>query len=524
MRRRRSCKAKRRKKLTLQAEAREVPEGGEGQAHVRQAARGGEALPTQVPAEDAGRRRSRWRSGRSRSRRRPRPGPSAPPTINSPIAKYTGAFGLRQAERLLWRAGFGPRPGHAQALVEPRARARGALAHPPRRGARRSPAPRPTDDGRRRSQPDDAWGHDHLWFLDRMVRTNQPLIERMTLIWHDWFATSTTGAEQRYMLDQNELFRRHALGSFRQLALDITADPAMIQWLNQTDNTRCNPNENYARELMELFTLGADRGAYTEDDVRELARCLTGWRSDWSRGAGRAQLPLRPQPPRPRPEDGVRPAPAPGAGRTRCRLCLENPKHASFVVEKLWSYFIPVAAVGLGARGARARLRAGRLRDPAAGRGDPDAPAAHRRPADGQAAGGLPRRDAAPAAPADRHDGLDLAGRRDGPAPVPPAQRGRAGTTTAGSTPAPGAARWETVRATSYADRAQRRRLRRLRPRPRRRRPALNSGPRLLGQPATDVRRPRGAARASRPPACRHPRELAAEPPTAPSARTPCAN
>ena len=166
----------------------------------------------------------------------PAPRPSAPSTINSPIAKYSGAFGVRQAERLLWRAGFGPSPGHAQALVNlGHERAVLSLTRPA--GAPVLTGAAPTD-GDGPLAPDDAWGHDHLWFLDRMVRTNQPLIERMTLIWHDWFATSTDGAEQRYMLDQNALFRRHALGSFRQLALDVTADPAMIQWLNQTENTR----------------------------------------------------------------------------------------------------------------------------------------------------------------------------------------------------------------------------------------------------------------------------------------------
>ncbi len=269
----------------------------------------------------------------------PAPRPSAPSTINSPIAKYSGAFGVRQAERLLWRAGFGPSPGHAQALANlGHERAVLSLTRPA--GAPVLTGAAPTDDDGPLA-PEDAWGHDHLWFLDRMVRTNQPLIERMTLIWHDWFATSTAGAEQRYMIDQNALFRRHALGSFRQLALDITADPAMIQWLSQTDNTRYNPNENYARELMELFTLGADRGAYTEDDVRELARSLTGWRSTWTAELGEHDFRF----------DATRHDPGQKTvfGRTGAwnwqdavRLCLENSKHASFVVLKLWSYFIPV--------------------------------------------------------------------------------------------------------------------------------------------------------------------------------------
>ena len=82
------------------------------------------------------------------------------------------------------------------------------------------------------------------------------------------------------------LLRSHALGSFRDLLLDITHDPAMLIWLNGIDNTKYDPNENYAREVMELFTLGADRGAYTEQDVRNLARAFTGWRASWVDGPG----------------------------------------------------------------------------------------------------------------------------------------------------------------------------------------------------------------------------------------------
>ena len=135
--------------------------------------------------------------------------------------------------------------------------------------------------------PYDAWGHDHLWWLDRMVRSDQPLVERMTLIWHDWLATSNADVNSRpLMRAQNELFRSHALGSFAELITDVTIDPAMLLFLSGIDNHRWAPNENYARELMELFTLGADRGAYTEADVRSLARALTGWRADWDDAVG----------------------------------------------------------------------------------------------------------------------------------------------------------------------------------------------------------------------------------------------
>ena len=179
--------------------------------------------------------------------------------------------------------------------------------------------PDPTDDGDPLA-PEDAWGHDHLWWLDRMVRTNQPLIERMTLIWHDWFATSTAAASQRLLLDQNAMFRRNALGSFEQMLLDVTSDPAMILWLNANDNRRNRPNENYARELMELFTLGADRGAYTEDDVRELARALTGWRNDWSSELGEHNFRFDPVAPRRRPprRSSATPATTTGAPPAAC--------------------------------------------------------------------------------------------------------------------------------------------------------------------------------------------------------------
>ncbi len=197
---------------------------------------------------------------------------------------YRGTFGRKEAERLLWRAGFGPRPGEAARVARKGLkRAVDELVYPPRA---RMIGKAPTDDDGAPLAPRDAWGHDHLWWLDRMVRSNQPLVERMTLIWHDWFATSNDGVgSQKWMLVQNQTMRTYALGSFESLLLALTHDPAMLLWLNGNQNTRWDPNENYARELMELFTLGAGQG-YTEDDVREQARALTGWRNDWREGLG----------------------------------------------------------------------------------------------------------------------------------------------------------------------------------------------------------------------------------------------
>ena len=174
-----------------------------------------------------------------------------------------------------------------------------------------------------------------------MVRTSRPLVERMTLVWHDWFATSNGGVNsQRLMLNQNELFRSHSLGSFQQLLLDVTRDPAMLLWLNGTDNRKGEPNENYGREMMELFTLGADTGAYTEDDVRQQARSLTGWRDRWSKSNGPVDFHFDPAD-----HDGGIKTVFDKKGRFNwqdaCNLCLANAKHAPFFVTKLWSYFVP---------------------------------------------------------------------------------------------------------------------------------------------------------------------------------------
>ena len=200
------------------------------------------------------------------------------------VAAYKGPFGREQAERLLWRAGFGPRKGEAAALAK--LGLDGAVRSLTRPGGEKFVGPAPHDDKGRGLAPGDAWGHDHLWWMDRMVRTSRPLVERMTLVWHDWFATSLAGVgSQKLMLNQNKLLRRLSLGSFDTMLREVTKDPAMLLWLSGTENTKWSPNENYARELMELFTLGAGQG-YTERDVREQARALTGFDNDWKRGAG----------------------------------------------------------------------------------------------------------------------------------------------------------------------------------------------------------------------------------------------
>jgi hypothetical protein len=273
---------------------------------------------------------------------RPLPRPQKPPAPRwgRPFGLYKGTFGRLEATRLLNRAGFGPTPGQAERLAKLGLRkAVLSLTRPSGAAVLRGPAP--VDEDGEPIAPADAWGHDHLWWLDRMVRSNQPLVERMALVFHDWFATSNDGVDhQQQMIDQSNLFRRAWGGSFLDLLKAVTIDPAMLQWLDGNSNTRRSPNENYAREMMELFTLGADRGAYAETDIREAARALSGWRNDWSDelGAHNFRFDAR------RHDTGVKTV----FGRSgawgwedACRLCVEHPLHPSFFVEKLWSYFVP---------------------------------------------------------------------------------------------------------------------------------------------------------------------------------------
>jgi len=115
------------------------------------------------------------------------------------------------------------------------------------------------------------------WWLDRMVMATNPFPEKMTFFWHGHFATAIQKVHSAaLMLRQNELFRTHGLGAFDELDLAVAKDPAMMVWLDTAQDVASHPNENFARENMELFTLGY--GNYTEDDVRAAARCFTGWR------------------------------------------------------------------------------------------------------------------------------------------------------------------------------------------------------------------------------------------------------
>ena len=114
------------------------------------------------------------------------------------------------------------------------------------------------------------------WWVGRMLTGEEPLRERMVLFWHGHFTSSMDAVHSSYeMIQQNQLFRRLGLGSFRALLFGVARDPAMLLYLDNASSKKAHPNENFARELLELYTLG--EGNYGEEDVREVARAFTGW-------------------------------------------------------------------------------------------------------------------------------------------------------------------------------------------------------------------------------------------------------
>lgn len=118
-----------------------------------------------------------------------------------------------------------------------------------------------------------------LWWIERMVRSPRPLEEKMTLFWHGHFCSGMREVRNPlFMKEQNEMLRRHALDNFRELLLAVSRDRAMLVYLDGNRNVKRQPNENYGRELLELFTLGV--GNYSESDIRAAARAFTGWTFD----------------------------------------------------------------------------------------------------------------------------------------------------------------------------------------------------------------------------------------------------
>jgi len=170
----------------------------------------------------------------------------------------------------------------------------------------------------------------NLEWLNKMAVEDSQLREKMTLFWHGHFASKVPFA---YLMQvQNNMFRKHALGSFRDMLHAIAKDPAMLIFLNNQQNIKKQPNENFARELLELFTLG--EGNYSEKDIKEIARAFTGWKVN---RAGEFQLV----------ENEHDNEHKTIFGKTKnfngndvIDLILENPKTAEFITRKIYKYLV----------------------------------------------------------------------------------------------------------------------------------------------------------------------------------------
>jgi uncharacterized protein (DUF1800 family) len=248
-------------------------------------------------------------------------------------------------DRLFWRAGFGPSAADRSTWTgKPVAEAVDWLLDTP--GG--SSGPQATLSG---AAIDRLAGTSQLvleW-VGRMVSATNPLVERLTFFWHRHWACSLDSVDLLFMAQQNDLFRRYAdLGSnpnadFRSLAYEVGEGPAMLRYLNGELNRRGRPNENYARELMELFCLGvvdpAGNPNYTETDVRELARALSGWTIDTNTDPNNPRGVFNSS----RFDTGTKTF----LGRTgnfnarqAVDVVLAHAQHPGFIVRKLWSEFI----------------------------------------------------------------------------------------------------------------------------------------------------------------------------------------
>jgi uncharacterized protein (DUF1800 family) len=232
--------------------------------------------------------------------------------------------------RLFWRAGFGATPAEARKWSK-----RGfdqTLNRVLNADGSKLPGATPRINGVP-LDPLNEFGHDQLFWIDRMVRSPHFLEEKMTLFWHDHFACKD---QTPLMLAQNETLRRLGLGDFRTLLRAITLDPAMQRFLSLAGSNKKQPNENFARELFELFTLGT---GYTEDDIREAARALTGFRAPRD---SETNLPVVTYT-ESRHDTGVKTI----FGRSGrftwedvLELAVTHPDHGPFLVGKLWSFFV----------------------------------------------------------------------------------------------------------------------------------------------------------------------------------------
>ena len=173
-----------------------------------------------------------------------------------------------------------------------------------------------------------------VWWLYAMLESGHPLREKLALFWHNHFATSYAKVRStKLMYEQNVTIRKHALGRFRPFLLDMSKDTAMLMWLDSNRNVKGAPNENYAREVMELFSLGV--GNYSEKDIQEAARAFTGWHHDAEVSTFEFVQALH--------DDGEKTIfrkTGRWSGEDVVRLCCDHPACAKFLVGKLYNYLV----------------------------------------------------------------------------------------------------------------------------------------------------------------------------------------
>jgi len=175
------------------------------------------------------------------------------------------------------------------------------------------------------------------WWVKHLLATKSPFLERMTLFWHNHFPSSISKTHQTSMLhQQNLMLRNNALGNFGQMLHDISRDPAMLVYLDGHVSTKEEPNENFARELLELFTIGI--GHYTENDMREAARAFTGWSIDPRNG----RFTINQQ----HVDTGVKTFLGKRGnfkGEDIINILLQHPKTAETIATKMWHEFINIS-------------------------------------------------------------------------------------------------------------------------------------------------------------------------------------
>lgn len=273
-------------------------------------------------------------------------------------ARATAAMGFDDARHLLSRTSFGATPAEIRSLetVDHAAAVDGLLTNPRREAATPAPAWIGMGPGelQRRQKAAEAQRKQGVggtkpevmlpvreqgrelknWWVEEMITTDQPLVERMTLFWHGHFTSSLI--KVRYpssLFRQNALFRREALGNYSSLLRAVARDPAMLIYLDGRGSVARQPNENFARELLELFTLG--EGRYGEADIKAAARAFTGWSVD--RESGR--FVVHPD----RHDDGQKTFLGKSGrfgGDEILTILLAQPRTAEMIVEKLWREFV----------------------------------------------------------------------------------------------------------------------------------------------------------------------------------------